>query len=137
MRLFAVMVFVFLMLGSVYFLWQTQSDRDSSVAVIEQNPSATVNGRNAELHRNAEESEAGSKSGVVNPAQPGGYTHQQEIAALEKEQELLQLAKEYDEVRSDPDKREAHRAEMKEKLAAYSEAVLPIALEKARATQEQ
>lgn len=57
-------------------------------------------------------------------------TPEQEIAALEAEQELLVMAEDYDAVRSDKQEREAHLQLMKARLSAYSDAVLPIVLEK-------
>ncbi|MBR9911262.1 MAG: hypothetical protein GYB33_13015 [Gammaproteobacteria bacterium] len=140
MKYFALSLLVLVVAGSGY-LWLTADlDVDASRSVpaaINQSPTASggaiAGGQTIESRRSAlQQVETSPADSSTAPA----VTREQEIAALEKEQELLQMAEQYETVRSDPDKREAHRQAMKEKLAAYSDAVLPIAMEKARLAQE-
>ncbi len=62
-------------------------------------------------------------------------TDAQKASVIEQEEKLLGLAREYESLRSEPDKRKTHREDMQQQLAAYSEDVLPVALEKIKAAQ--
>lgn len=58
-------------------------------------------------------------------------TPEQKRAAAEQEQVIKQMARDYEDVRSDPELRAAHRQLMKAELVAYNEQILPVILEKA------
>jgi hypothetical protein len=62
-------------------------------------------------------------------------TLQQMALADKQEGEILEMAREYDSVRADPQKRQALRDEMEQSLATYSETILPIAMEKMASAQ--
>ena len=66
---------------------------------------------------------------AVAPAPPA--TAEQKQAAREQEAKLRQLARDYEDVRSDPGQRAAYREQMKTELAAYNENILPVVLEMA------
>jgi hypothetical protein len=74
-----------------------------------------------------------------NSAQPKqeapAVTLQQMALADKQEGEILEMAREYDSVRADPQKRQALRDEMEQSLATYSETILPIAMEKMASAQ--
>lgn len=56
--------------------------------------------------------------------------------ALEaQQQEIAAMMQEYEQVRSDPVQREAHRLAMQQKLKQYSKDVLPVALSKIQEQQ--
>ena len=58
-----------------------------------------------------------------------------ETEVQEDEADLLKLAREYDTLRFNSESRIQHREKMQEKLALYSENILPIALEKIKSSQ--
>jgi hypothetical protein len=62
-------------------------------------------------------------------------TQEQRAIAQQQEETILAMAREYDTVRADPQKRQVLRKEMQQALATYSEAVLPIAMEKMASAQ--
>lgn len=62
-------------------------------------------------------------------------TQEQRAVAQEQEEKILAMAREYEAVRADPRKRQVLREEMAQALAAYSETVLPIAMEKMASEQ--
>lgn len=62
-------------------------------------------------------------------------TQEQRAVAQEQEEKILAMAREYEAVRADPQKRQVLREEMAQALAAYSETVLPIAMEKMASDQ--
>jgi hypothetical protein len=62
-------------------------------------------------------------------------TQEQRAVAQQQEEKILDMARDYETVRDDPQKRQALREEMAQALALYSEAVLPIAMEKMESAQ--
>ncbi len=58
------------------------------------------------------------------------YPSTDEIELLETEEALTDMVQEYENVKSDPELRKAHREKMAEQLSTYSDLVLPVALEK-------
>lgn len=72
-------------------------------------------------------------------AQPGvdaaRVTDEQRAIAIQQEDKILDMAREYEAVRSDPEKLHALRAEMKLQLALYSESFLPIAMQEMEPAQ--
>jgi hypothetical protein len=74
-----------------------------------------------------------------NAAQPAreapAVTQEQRAVAHQQEERILDMARDYETVRDDPQKRQALREEMAQALALYSEAVLPIAMEKMESAQ--
>jgi len=57
--------------------------------------------------------------------------------AAAQERQLQRMMREYDAVRAYPEQRQAHRDEMRARLAAYSQAIAPIALAQAAAYQAE
>ena len=57
-------------------------------------------------------------------------TEQQLSEVKRQEEEIAQMMREYDQLRSDPEAREEYRAAMKKKLEKYSQDVLPVAMSK-------
>lgn len=66
---------------------------------------------------------------------PPAVTQAQRVVADQQEEKILAMAREYDTVRADPKQRQDLREELQQALAAYSETVLPIAMEKMASTQ--
>ena len=62
-------------------------------------------------------------------------TQEQRAIAQQQEEMILAMAREYDTVRADPQKRQVLRQEMQQALATYRETVLPIAMEKMASAQ--
>jgi hypothetical protein len=67
--------------------------------------------------------------------EPAATTEKQQEKVIALEEKILDMAREYETVRSDPEKRQALRDQMKQELAVYSEEMLPVALEKLEAAQ--
>ena len=68
---------------------------------------------------------------------PPAVTQAQRAVADQQEEKILAMAREYDTVRADPQKRQVLREELQQALATYSETVLPIAMEKMASAQSQ
>jgi hypothetical protein len=122
---------VLLVGGIVIFLYDPGADSPASVVESSDRPVLVEQ----ELTFQDDAIDAGSKGLTIEArldADPGAM----ELKALEQESEILELAAEYDVVRADPTQRQDHQKLMKEKLAAYSETVLPVILEKANASAE-
>jgi hypothetical protein len=67
--------------------------------------------------------------------EPPAVTQEQRAVAQQQEQKILEMAREYEAVRVDPQKRQVLREEMAQALATYSATVMPIAMEKMASAQ--
>tara|TARA_R110002049_G_scaffold95306_18_gene234025 strand:- start:1641 stop:2066 length:426 start_codon:yes stop_codon:yes gene_type:complete len=138
---YSVSIFIVLLLvGAGVYFYSLKDSRSVDVAATPAPSSAPLPSADVSLSTAAIEMDPlppESLSSAQPPPEPVDVTRAQREAAVRHEEAILDMVGEYEEVRSDPEKRQTLRAKMKQELAAYSDAVLPVALEKMDAMQSK
>lgn len=134
MKIAVLVFFLLILIGGRAYYYSATDNRSAERASPQESPSVSL--------REPVAVDVGPSSlppEVIEPARSEApkVTAEQRTTVLQQEENLLEMAREYEAVRDDPEQRQALRKQMQQQLAVYSESVLPMAIEELEAAQSK